>query len=100
MFYGLADKTLREYYAPKINLFVALGPLTSLTNIRSEFIKVWAGLQGLVGWITNLFGIWEAFGSGAHLFGQAQCQLIPKLCDISFELLDSYDTKYDHPYSL
>jgi hypothetical protein len=42
MFYGLADDKLRTYYQDKINLFVALAPVTNLVHMQSEFIKAWS----------------------------------------------------------
>ena len=73
MFYALADPELQKQYAKKLNLFVALAPVTKLDNMNSEFIKAWSKVRGFVSWITYIFGDFEAFGEGNHLIAKYQC---------------------------
>ena len=87
IFYALADDGLRDFYAQRLNLFVALGPVTRLNDMNSEFIKAWSKVQGLLEWLTYVFGIFEAFGDGQRAFNHIFCEFVPKICNLSFEML-------------
>ena len=95
MFYALADDGLRKLIAPRLNLFIAMAPVTKLEHMKSEFIIAWSKVEGLLAWLCSVFGIYEAFGNGGRLLNQLQCQFLPQLCSITWELLDSQTTEFD-----
>ncbi len=84
-----------EYFQSRINGFIALGPITSLNNLKSTFLKFVAEYK--IDSILNLLGVNEVLPSpqSVHEFTTFLCDKIQSLCDGLLELLSDSNPSVD-----
>jgi hypothetical protein len=61
MFYALATDE-KEILKDKVNLFIALAPVTRVTNLKSPLIKAFSPFYDILDWFNNMVGWYELFG--------------------------------------
>lgn len=96
MFYALADPELQPYFKEKLNLMVALAPLTRMDHMSSLLIKFWSNLSGIIGFTMNTLGIYEVFGEGTHGFSREICSVLPELCHLALSFVETTTSEYDN----
>lgn len=98
LFVGLT--ILPDYFKSKLNGFIALGPITSLNNLKSNFLKVSAEYR--LDSLFSLLGINEIFPSpdSIHKFTALLCEKITSLCDGLLEILSDANPNVDDKESL
>ena len=60
MFYALTQR--ESYFKGKINLFVALAPITYLQNVGSDSLKIASYLSALLYANLKFYDVYELFG--------------------------------------
>lgn len=85
LFAGLSE--INDYYADKLNGFIALGPVTAMNNVKSSFVKVMAEYR--IDSLFALLGINEILPSpeSVNKFTSILCEKLLVLCDGMLELL-------------
>ena len=80
LFYGLQSKNA-DYFQDRINLFIALAPVTRIDNIKSTLIRDIDFFTDALIWMADTTGIYEVFGDViTKEFSKTFCVLIPALC--------------------
>jgi hypothetical protein len=95
MFYGLA--TNENFFADKVSVFVALGPVMELTNCKSSLLWFVANNDALIIDTCSLVGIYEFFPANWVDTGAMRllCGTIPALCKFGMFLVVDEDTTKD-----
>ena len=75
MVYALTES--QEYWKSKVNLFVALAPITRLDHTTNGLLSFFAGAVSLVGNTLTLFHVYDLFGSGTSVLTKGVCGIIP-----------------------
>ena len=80
MFYALSTDE-RKQLKDKVNLFIALSPVTRVGNLKSPLIKGLLPFYNFLDWWNNLVGWYELFGEPHwnHWF-KTLCRSSPLLC--------------------
>ena len=87
-----------EYFKAKVNLFVALGPVTTLNNIRVPALKKLSSEWHEVEWTAYELGAWDLFGSnwreeeGIQIF----CGIFLPLCEDIISAVADANTDVDN----
>lgn len=81
MFYALSVN--QDFWKERLNLFVALAPVTNLANTRSDLFKYTAGSINVVAWALNLGHIYEILSSPSDIATEVTCGLIPQFCKLA-----------------
>jgi lysosomal acid lipase/cholesteryl ester hydrolase len=89
-----------NYFQTKINGFVGLGPITSLNNLKSTFLKFVAEYK--IDSILQMLGLSEILPSpqSVHEFNSFLCEKIQTLCEGLFELLSDSNPSVDDRESM
>jgi hypothetical protein len=95
MFYALS--TNESYFADKVSVFIALGPVMRLTYCKSDLIQFFAGNDALLIDTCDLFGIYEFFPANWETTGSFRllCGTIPALCNFGVYLIADEDITLD-----
>jgi len=95
MFYALATNEI--YLKNRVNLFVALGPVTKLTHCKSALIQLFATFKVLLVDTCDLLGIYEFFPANWLTTGAMKllCGTIPALCELGDYLIADEDITLD-----
>lgn len=97
MFIGLS--MLPEYYASKVNLFVALAPVARLTNTMSNLFRILASqLNEVTHYLVDELGIYNTFTlSWTEQLAVAEfCSSSPSTCGAFLELIADTDPSVDN----
>jgi len=62
MFVGLSELE-ESFFKDKLNLFVALGPVTKIPNTTTAFVGVGTTFYDVIADAANLFGVYNVLGS-------------------------------------
>lgn len=94
LFAGLSEKP--QYFSSKLNGFVALGPVASLNNLKSSFLKAMAEFR--LDSLFSLLGINEILPSpdSVHKFTTLICEKILSLCDGLLEMIADSNANDDN----
>mmetsp|Transcript_4994 Transcript_4994/g.3621 ORF Transcript_4994/g.3621 Transcript_4994/m.3621 type:complete len:240 (+) Transcript_4994:558-1277(+) len=95
MFYALTEK--EAYFAEKVSIFIALGPVTTLAHCRSTLLNIIANNDELLIDFCEAFGIYEFFPANwidSALFGLV-CGLLPPICEFGVQIFADEDTSLD-----
>lgn len=80
MFYALSSEN-QAYFTDKVNLFVALAPVTKMDNTDSKLLKFLDRFESEFDWITTTLDIYELFASSFWVYGfKVTCGAFPSLC--------------------
>ncbi len=95
MFYGLAKN--EDYFADKVSVFLAFGPVLRLTHCQSELLFFIANHDALILDTLELFGIYDMFPANWFdtTFMKLACGIIPELCEFGVYLLCDEDVSLD-----
>ena len=95
MFYGLAKN--EDFFAERVSIFVALGPVMKLTHCKSSLIQLVAYNKVLLVDTCNLLGIYEFFPANWITTGAMRllCGTIPALCKLGTFLIADEDPSLD-----
>jgi hypothetical protein len=95
MFYGISND--QDYWKERLNLYVALAPVTRLNNCGSQLF-VWASsiYKALLATL-NLVKVWSILGGPASVGTKVACGLFPPLCQFAEGFLITSDPSLDDP---
>jgi len=95
MFYALAHD--EEWFASRVSLFLAFGPVLSLSHASSDLLYFVAFNEKLIDDTCELFGIYEMFPANWLDTGamRLMCGVIPQLCDFGAYLICDEDADLD-----
>lgn len=71
MFYGLAEN--QDYWKDKLNLYVALAPVTRLDHSKSELMVFFSQFQHLISAVANVLQVWQILGGPANTAAKLIC---------------------------
>jgi lysosomal acid lipase/cholesteryl ester hydrolase len=96
MFYGLAKN--EDYFASRVSVFIALGPVTRLDNCKSSLLQFFSHNGALLIDTCNTLGIYEFFPANYLDTGAMKllCGVIPALCRFGVYLVADEDTSLDN----
>jgi len=96
MYYALA--TNEEFFADKISVFIALGPVMKLTHCKSNLLQFVAKNDALLVDTCKVLGIYEFFPANWLTTGGFRliCGTIPALCKFGTFLIADEDTSLDN----
>ena len=75
MFYALSAHP--SYWESKLNLFVALAPITRMKDTTSAFFKYGSKIIGPIEDAADFAHVWEILGSTSSVATKVVCGLIP-----------------------
>jgi hypothetical protein len=93
MFYALQAEP--DYWKSKLNLFVALAPVTRLQNTTSDLFKYSAKAVNLIQDAFNFAHVWSTLGQGSAAATKIACGLVPSFCQLMEGFLITHDPKLD-----
>lgn len=95
MFYALAHN--EDYFASKVSLFLAFGPVLALSHASSDLLYFVARNDQLILDTCELFGIYDMFPANWLDTGAMRliCGVIPPLCDFGAYLICDEDVNLD-----
>lgn len=93
MLYGLASAELQKEFQKRVNLVVALAPITRLDHLKSELIL--ALTNGVLKWFLNLLGTHEVFGALWGELNKVECGLLRTWCEYGLTWIDASTLEYD-----
>jgi len=95
LFYGLSHN--ESYYAERISVFLAMGPVLELTHCQSDLLDFIAHNDALIIDTCELFGIYDMFPANWLTTGamRLMCGIIPEICDFGVYLICDEDTDLD-----
>lgn len=94
MFYALAAHP--DYWKNKLNMFVALAPVSSLHNSTAYFLKTAAKFYTEIKAAANLVGIYSLLTPGIpSKLVTAFCTTVPSICNDLQVFATSYDLTHD-----
>jgi len=97
MFYGLSHN--EAFFADRVSVFVALGPVMQLTHCKSSLIHFFADFRSLIVDTAGTLGFYEFFPAGYLTTGAMRllCGTIPQLCNFGLYLLTDEDPTVNDP---
>ena len=95
MFYGLSKN--HEYWQDKLNLFVALAPVTQLSNTTSGLFKYGSKAIGLIQTVFNFVNVFHLAdgGSGSAYVTKKACEYIPLFCEEVEKFVTTHNPSLD-----
>lgn len=95
LFYALAHN--EDYFASKLSVFMAFGPVLQLTHCQSDLLYFFAEHDALIIDTCELFGIYDLFPANWATTGAMQliCGTIPELCEFGVYLICDEDVDLD-----
>ena len=93
MFYALQAEP--AYWASKLNLFVALAPVTRLQNTTSALFKYSAKAVKPIQAAFDFAHIWSVMGQGSAAATKVACGLVPSFCQLMEGFLITHDPSLD-----
>ena len=80
MFYALSKH--EDFWAERLNLFVALAPVTRLDHTASPLFKYFAGLGGTLSSVLSVFDIYDMLGQSSNWALKIICKPLPFVCEV------------------
>lgn len=95
MYYALA--TNEQFFADKVSVFIALGPVMKLTHCKSSLLQLIATHDTLLIGTCKTLGIYEFFPANWLTTGAMRllCGTLPSLCSLGDYLVADEDTTLD-----
>ena len=62
LFYGLSSLGLQKYFRDRVNLFVALGPVTKIDNLKSPILRFLMQYYDYIKFVLMQFNQYEFWG--------------------------------------
>jgi lysosomal acid lipase/cholesteryl ester hydrolase len=95
MFYALSHN--EDYFANKVSLFIALGPVTQMNDASSDLIYFIAKNDAWIIETCEIFGIYDMFPANWITTGAMRliCGVIPELCNFGAYLICDEDASLD-----
>jgi len=96
MFYNFTRPN-KKFFTSRVNLFVALAPVTRVQNIKPWFFRWLASETDWIKWATDTFGWYEIFGFYANERSRLVCGVTPSVCTNLEGMFLTSDPKYEDP---
>lgn len=93
MFYALSKDP--SYWESKLNLFVALAPITRMKDTTSPFFKYGSKIIKPIDDAFDFAHIWSMLGGDSSIISKIVCGLIPKFCELAEGFLITHDPSLD-----
>ena len=95
MFYAISDN--QEFWNERLNLWVALAPVTKLDNCRSRLMRFITKFDSLIERTLNSLKIYHLL-DGISAYGtKIACGALPALCQFGEGFLITQDSRLDDP---
>ena len=87
-----------DYFAEKVSVFLAFGPVVKLTHCKSTLLEFFAHHDIILVDTCKLLGIYEFFPANWLTTGAMRllCGHIPKLCDLGIYLVADENPAFDN----
>jgi len=97
MFYALSHN--EDFFAQRVSVFIALGPVMQLTHCKSSLIHFFAAFETLIVDTAGTLGFYEFFPAGYLTTGAMRviCGTIPQLCNFGLYLITDEDPSVNDP---
>ena len=93
LFWGLSDQDKK--WSERINAFIALAPVTRLTNTKSELFKWVSPLSNTFRDALYVVHVYSILGSLSNAATKETCKLFPKFCQFAESFLITQDPSLD-----
>ena len=98
IFYGLANSPHKDFFAAKLNLFIALAPVTKMDHLESKLLTSIDFLTNTIVWASNTLGIYEVFGDMAtRELEKFVCGMVPFVCKLGVGFINDTNMDQDDP---
>lgn len=94
MFYGLANHE-KDIYQHKINLFVALAPVTRLKGMNDKSLEFVSKSNENINKFAEKAGLYEIFGPTWAKYENTFCKLTGSFCTMFTNLASMKSSKYN-----
>ena len=81
MFYVLSQN--QTFWEERLNLFVALAPVTALWHTQSTLFKYASKIEGTIGETASVLRVWDVLGPFASAGTKVLCGALPELCKLA-----------------
>jgi pimeloyl-ACP methyl ester carboxylesterase len=96
MFYNFTRPN-KKFFTSRVNLFVALAPVTRVQNIKPWFFRWLASETDWIKWATDTIGWYEIFGFYSNEWSRLICGVTPSVCTNLEGMVLTSDPKYEDP---
>ena len=86
MFYAISAN--QEFWKERLNLWVALAPVTKLDHCKSGLIKLFSEFEAVLGSTLNFLGVYELLGGPASVGTKIACAALNTITQLGMP--DSY----------
>jgi len=93
MFWGLSDQDKK--WKERVNIFIALAPVTRLTNSKSELFQWVAPLSNTFRDAVYAIHVYEVLGSLSNVATKITCEIFPSFCKLAESFLITQDPSLD-----
>lgn len=93
MFWGLSDKD--KQWEERVNVFIALAPVTRLTNTKSELFKWISPLSNIFRAAVYEIHVYSILGSLSNFATKETCAIFPSFCQFAESFLITQDPSLD-----
>ncbi|CDW83495.1 ab-hydrolase associated lipase region family protein [Stylonychia lemnae] len=102
MFYALSHN--EQYFADRVSVFIALGPVMRLSNEQSTLVRLFASniTRALLLTTADTFGVYDLFPANYLQTGSMRifCDVLPKMCELFLYLGSDSDITVEDPERL
>ena len=97
MYWALSHN--EQFFADRVSVFIALGPVMRLSHSKSSLINIFAHTRSLIVDTCSVLGIYEFFPAGWVTTGAMRllCGTIPSLCNLGLYLIADEDPSLNDP---
>lgn len=85
----------QDFWIERLNLWVALAPVTKLDHSKSELFQFMDHFTKEIEAAADLLGIWSILGDPANAASKLFCGIIPDICLIGERFLITQDPSLD-----
>jgi hypothetical protein len=78
MFYAISKN--QDYWEERLNIFVALAPVTRIDHCKSKVMKFVSNFMEIIFSIFNFFGIYHILGDKFNMITKFACGIDPEFC--------------------
>lgn len=78
MFYAISDD--EAFWKQRLNLYIALAPVTKLDNCKSAFMQMFSKIQGLIGSSLDFLHVYSLLGGPSAEGTKIACGVFPQIC--------------------
>ena len=93
MFYAVSAH--QEFWKERLNLWIALAPVTKLDHTKSDLFLLFAQFTSIIQEAANLLHVWSILGGPSNAASKLICGTIPDICLFGESFLITQDPSLD-----